>query len=182
LEEESAGVHELGGHEDGAAAGGGEARGEVFVAEAAEDGDVGFIAFGDGRRWELEVHETVVADEGDEVEFAGGGGGFEVLEALLDLGAAVGVGDEIEVGGGVVEGETAEDGGGDVFAGIGDLPELAAWEERAEAVGAAPVEIGVGGVAVADFFADGDDALGFVIAEGDEDADLFRGGVGGEGG
>ena len=195
MQEKSTGIHELLCEEQRAGADFFKRIAEVGLAEAAEDDGVrvldGVVVRTGGN---LQFHKAIVTDVGDEIsgraeclladvfdiDFrakAAIGGGEEIGKALFNFAAAIGIGHEDCSGLFVLKNGATQNHRADVTFLFDDCPELAARKVGASPVVAAPVEVGLGIVTIADLLANRLNALAGVVAKGDEDVDAFWLGV-----
>jgi len=80
-----------------------ESFGKVKFAQAAEHDGIGRFSLDRLLLNQRSIHQTVVANESDQIIVSAGGGFFEIIQALLDFGSAIGVGGEGEIGTDVFE-------------------------------------------------------------------------------
>ena len=206
MEELGGRIHQLTCQDERAGSGGLEAGPEVVLADAAEcDGGTrpGFHGRSGNRDLHVEFHETIVPDIGDELGRSSGivsglvrldfdgmmaGEGSKIMgQAGLDLASPVGIADEDGAGGAVAEDEALQDGAITIRVdacrwGREFLPRFAFAENGAQSVIAAPVEIVVRIITIADLRRHRRDALRGIVAKRYEGVDDFRRRSGGLGG
>ncbi len=173
---------------------------EMFLKEAialaAENGDISLLfAFRvGGQCGNAEFHQPVVADEAEEIRTSSDIDGVasfgviygeafvvlsgdaldELLDAGFDGGSAPGVDHQDSPCFLVLEDQTLHDGLLAIHLSSGQaFPSFTFFEVGAGSIRAPPVEVVGRVIAVANFFRDWSDALGFIIAEGDIGVDDF---------
>ena len=109
VQDEGAGIHELVGQKDGTGAKGSEALREILGALAGQHHCGGLLVGGLGWERDIELHQSVVPDVGDEGVLSLGEGGFKGLNTPADRTSPPRLRDEGELGLAVLEVQADQD-------------------------------------------------------------------------